>query len=120
MAFRSFTRKFSAGRQLRAILDEQFTPDKLKAYEKPEVLQGVDLWKKITYFVALPGVLLASIYIINGHLEHEKHTHRPEFIPYEHLRIRTRRFPWRNGDQTLFHNPLYNATTSGYEVEEEK
>lgn len=35
MAFRVFTRKFSAGRQLRALLDEQFTPDKLKAFEKP-------------------------------------------------------------------------------------
>lgn len=55
-----------------------------------EVLQGVDLWKKVTFFVALPGCLLASIYCINGHLEHEKHSHRPEFIPYEHLRIRTR------------------------------
>lgn len=35
MALRAFTRKFSTGKQLRAILDEQFTPDKLKAFEKP-------------------------------------------------------------------------------------
>lgn len=35
MSFRVFSRKFSAGKQLRAIMDEQFTPDKLKAYEKP-------------------------------------------------------------------------------------
>lgn len=35
MALRIFSRKFSVGRQSRAIMDEQFTPDKLKAYEKP-------------------------------------------------------------------------------------
>jgi len=35
MSFRVFSRKFSAGKQLRAIMDEQFTPDKLKGYEKP-------------------------------------------------------------------------------------
>lgn len=28
------------------------------------------------------------------------------------------RFPWGNGDQTLFHNPKLNATTHGYEVDE--
>lgn len=55
-----------------------------------EVVQGVELWKKVTYFIALPGCLLASIYCINGHLEHNKHEKRPEFVPYEHLRIRTR------------------------------
>lgn len=55
-----------------------------------EVVQGIELWKKVTFYVALPGTLLASIYCINGHLEHEKHSHRPEFVPYEHLRIRTK------------------------------
>lgn len=28
------------------------------------------------------------------------------------------RFPWGNGDQTLFHNPKLNATSQGYEVDE--
>lgn len=62
----------------------------LNVYCIAEVIQGVGLWKKVTYFVAFPGCLLATVYCINGHLEHEKHTTRPEFIPYEHLRIRTR------------------------------
>lgn len=34
MASRIFSRNFSAGRQLRNIMDEQFTPDKLKSFEK--------------------------------------------------------------------------------------
>ncbi|XP_050534273.1 cytochrome c oxidase subunit 6A2, mitochondrial-like [Daktulosphaira vitifoliae] len=119
MALRIFYRKFSTSRQMRAMIDEQFTPEKLKDYCKPEVIQGVNMWKKITLFFAFPACLLASIYCINGHIEHGKHEKRSEFIPYEHLRIRTRRFPWGNGDQTLFHNPKYNATTQGYEVDEE-
>lgn len=55
-----------------------------------EVVQGVELWRKVTFFVALPGTLLATIYCVNGHLEHKKHEKRPEFVPYEHLRIRTK------------------------------
>lgn len=115
MASRIFSRKFSASKQLRAVMGEQFTPDKLDAFKSPKVVLGVELWKKLTYWVALPSYLLANIYCINGHLKHNKHAKRPEFIPYSYLRIRTKRFPWRNGDQTLFHCPKLTATSQGYE-----
>lgn len=46
MSLRVFTRKFSAGRQLRAVLDEQFTPDKLKGFNKP----GKLIAKKCKYY----------------------------------------------------------------------
>lgn len=118
MAFRLFSRKFSTSRQLRAIIDEQFTPDKLEAFKSPKVVLGVELWKKLTYWIALPSYLLANIYCICGHLEHKKHEKRPEFVPYSYMRIRTKRFPWRNGDQTLFHSPKLTATSKGYEEDE--
>lgn len=35
MALRTFYRKFSVSRQLRAVMDEQFTPDKLEAFKRP-------------------------------------------------------------------------------------
>lgn len=54
------------------------------------VFLGVELWKTLTYWVALPGCLMATIFCVNGHLEHSKHEKRPEFIPYSYMRIRTK------------------------------
>ncbi|ALC42316.1 CG30093 [Drosophila busckii] len=41
---------------------------------------------------------------------------RREFIKYDHLRRRTKRFPWGNGERSLFHNREVNALTEGYEA----
>ncbi|KAI1289705.1 Cytochrome c oxidase subunit 6A1, mitochondrial [Halotydeus destructor] len=78
-----------------------------------------ELWEKIFYFVACPAIVLSMLNTYLAEVEHAKHHKRPEFKPYEHMRIRTRKFPWGDGDHTLFHNPKINALSTGYETDEE-
>ena len=46
------------------------------------------MWKTLTYVVALPGVgvSMLSVFLKSHHAEEE----RPEFVPYPHLRIRSK------------------------------
>lgn len=81
----------------------------------PSSSRGYKFWKKITFMVAMP---LVGLIALNTYTEHQKeHAHRPrpKFIEYEYLRIRTKRYPWRDGVKTLFHNPEVNALPTGYE-----
>merc|ERR1712189_157980 len=51
---------------------------------------GWKLWRNIFVAGAIPVIILGRVNAFGMGEEHE----RPEFIPYEHLRIRTKKFPW--------------------------
>ncbi|XP_017492413.1 PREDICTED: cytochrome c oxidase subunit 6A1, mitochondrial [Rhagoletis zephyria] len=75
---------------------------------------GYKVWKRLSFFVALPAVGLC---MLNAYLKHqEEHDHpRDEFVKYDYLRRREKRFPWGDGNKSLFHNPHVNPLPDGYE-----
>ena len=91
---------------------------------------GWKMWKKVFFIVAVPVIALGhvSAFVLPDASEHDP----PPFVPYDHLRIRlaekisnfsnfelkilrTKKFPWGDGNHSLIHNPHVNALPDGFE-----
>ena len=88
------------------------------AEEEHHALKTMGTWRAISLFVAVPGCLLCAYSAMQKEKAHphpiEEHGRDP-FLPYPHLRIRAKPFPWGDGNHSLFHNPHTNALPDGYE-----
>ncbi|KAA1127292.1 Cytochrome c oxidase subunit 6A, mitochondrial [Puccinia graminis f. sp. tritici] len=72
---------------------------------KSHAASSSELWRKITYYVAFPSIVLALVNAYNLAKEHEHHLEHikeenggelPERIHYDYLNIRNKSFPWGN------------------------
>ncbi|CDZ98456.1 Cytochrome c oxidase, subunit VIa/COX13 [Phaffia rhodozyma] len=82
--------------------------------------EASELWRKVTYYVALPCVIVAGIWTYKKETEHAAHIEHeieanggspPERVVYEYMLRRTKPFPW-SGNQSLFHNDKTNIRAS--------
>jgi len=51
---------------------------------------GERMWMLISFFVAFPACVLAYVNAKKRDAVADIHNNRPEFVPYAHLRIRTK------------------------------
>ena len=88
------------------------------AEEEAHALKTMATWRNFAFLVAIPGCVLTAYMSYQKEMEHHKHEEehgRPEFVPYGHLRVRNKPFPWGDGNHSLIHNPHANALPDGYE-----
>merc|ERR1711907_301628 len=79
---------------------------------------GMKKWKLASILGGIPCFAVVWINTYLKEQEHHAHFERPEFVPYEHLRIRTKAFFFGDGKRSMFHTPHVNALPDGYEDEE--
>ncbi|EPY51197.1 cytochrome c oxidase subunit VIa [Schizosaccharomyces cryophilus OY26] len=80
--------------------------------EQEHAKRSSEFWKKVTYYVGGPALVLSSLnayYIYKKHKEHAEHHHDPEIdVPYTFENLRFKKYPWGDGTKTLFWNDNVN------------
>ncbi|TFY80666.1 hypothetical protein EWM64_g3341 [Hericium alpestre] len=86
---------------------------------KHHSVETTTLWRRISLYVCLPGIVATAFWVRNveaehsEHVEHVKKEHGGELPPppdYEYLNRRSKPFPW--GPNSLFFNPHVNKDMS--------
>ncbi|KAK3707265.1 hypothetical protein LTR37_012266 [Vermiconidia calcicola] len=70
-----------------------------------------DLWRKLSIYVVIPCICIASVNawgLWTEHWEHKSHEKLEDRTEYPFMNIRTKNFFWGDGDKTLFWNPNVN------------
>ncbi|KAI0886229.1 mitochondrial cytochrome c oxidase subunit VIa [Annulohypoxylon maeteangense] len=107
---------------LRSTLQRRFASTETKTTEnafvkerqavKDHASATTELWRKISIYAVIPALILAGVNAYNLWNEHWEHwSHMPpleERVEYSYQNIRSRNFPWGDGDKTLFWNKNVN------------
>ncbi|KAK4608923.1 Cytochrome c oxidase subunit 13, mitochondrial [Fulvia fulva] len=79
---------------------------------KEHAAESSDLWRKLSIYVVIPSLIIASVNAWRLWDEHWEHVaHGPpleEKTEYPYQNIRTKNYFWGDGDKTLFWNPKVN------------
>merc|ERR1712013_932673 len=70
---------------------------------------GYETWKKGFFFAAIPIIILGHVNAF-GMADENAHA-APEFVPYDHLRLRSKKFPWGDGNHCVFSTAVDFCTT---------
>ncbi|EGO05216.1 COX6A, subunit VIa of cytochrome c oxidase [Serpula lacrymans var. lacrymans S7.3] len=82
---------------------------------KAHAQDTTNLWRRISFFVCVPGTLVTLAWVRNAeaehaehqeHLKHENGGELPEIPGYDYMNRRVKPFPW--GMNSLFFNPHVN------------
>ncbi|KAL8942417.1 MAG: hypothetical protein Q9216_001681 [Gyalolechia sp. 2 TL-2023] len=96
--------------KLKGAADNAFNRERIAV--RQHAAASSDLWRKLSIYVAVPCLILGSLNARNLWVEHWEHweTLPPleERIEYDYMNIRTKKFPWGDGDKTLFWNDKVN------------
>ncbi|KAJ9286290.1 cytochrome c oxidase, subunit VIa [Paecilomyces variotii] len=92
------------------VVDNEFNRE--RAAVKEHAAATSDLWRKLSIYAVVPCLILGGINAYNLWNEHWEHwEHMPpleERTEYAYQNIRTKNFPWGDGDKTFFWNPSVN------------
>ncbi|KAK5099873.1 Cytochrome c oxidase subunit 13, mitochondrial [Lithohypha guttulata] len=115
-AFRSFVRRLSleempgGSKKLVGTADNAFNRE--RAAVKAHAAATSGLWRRLSIYVVIPCLILASLNAWNLWSEHWEHwEHLPpleERVEYPYQNIRTKNYFFGDGDKTLFWNDKVN------------
>ena len=81
--------------------------------------RDADLWRKLSIYVVIPCICIASVNawgLWTEHWEHKSHEKLEDRTEYPFMNIRTKNFFWGDGDKVSIHSHVKNIGYGRYAV----